>query len=97
MGKAEMAESLLSLSRWSFESRMFNIQRLELARKRCRLSAKSLADKAGIAPVTYSRIVNGKQIADDKTIDALSAALEYPRDFFFQDDIEHQSIWYYYK
>jgi len=67
---------------------MFNPERLELARKRRRLTAKGLAEKAGIAPVTLSRIVNRQQVPDDSTIDALVLALEYPRPFFFLDDLD---------
>ncbi|MEJ2626499.1 MAG: XRE family transcriptional regulator, partial [Pseudolabrys sp.] len=67
---------------------MFNIQRLELARKRRRYTAKILAEKAKIAPVTLSRIVNGLQDPDPDTIEKLILALEYPRDFFFRDDID---------
>ena len=67
---------------------MFNIQRLELARKRRRYTAKILAEKAKIAPVTLSRIVNGLQEPDPDTIDKLISAVEYPREFFFRDDID---------
>lgn len=67
---------------------MFNIRRLELARKRRRYTAKILAEKAQIAPVTLSRIVNGLQAPDDETVDKLIKALRYPRDFFFRDDID---------
>jgi Zn-dependent peptidase ImmA (M78 family) len=67
---------------------MFNIKRLELARKRRRYTAKILAEKAHIAPVTLSRIVNGLQSPDDETVDKLIRALRYPRDFFFRDDID---------
>src|SRR5712675_648902 len=67
---------------------MFNVGRLELARKRRRYTAKILAEKAQIAPVTLSRIVNGLQAPDDETIGKLIIALEYPRDFFFRDDID---------
>jgi Zn-dependent peptidase ImmA (M78 family) len=67
---------------------MFNIRRLELARKRRRYTAKILAEKARVAPVTLSRVVNGVQVPDDATIDKLVAALGYPREFFFRDDID---------
>jgi Zn-dependent peptidase ImmA (M78 family) len=67
---------------------MFNVKRLELARKRRRYTAKILAERAGIAPVTLSRVVNNLQAPDDDTVDSLIAALEYPREFFFQDDID---------
>jgi len=65
---------------------MFSSERLELARKRCRYTAKSLAEKAGISPVTLSRIVNKKQEPDDATVAALVRALGYPREFFFKDE-----------
>ncbi|MGB7257891.1 MAG: XRE family transcriptional regulator [Pseudolabrys sp.] len=67
---------------------MFNVKRLELARKRRRYTAKILAEKANIAPVTLSRVVNGSQAPDDETLDKLISALGYPRDFFFRDDID---------
>lgn len=67
---------------------MFNVTRLELARKRRRLTAKSLAEAASISPVTLSRITNGQQIADESTVDALIGALGFPREFFFQDDVD---------
>jgi Zn-dependent peptidase ImmA (M78 family) len=67
---------------------MFNVERLELARKRRRYTARTLAERAKIAPVTLSRIVNRQQIADEATIDKLARALAYPRSFFFRDDID---------
>lgn len=67
---------------------MFSPQRLELARKRRRYTATSLAEKAGITPVTLSRAVNGKQSPDDTTIDGLVRALSYPKEFFFGGDVD---------
>jgi Zn-dependent peptidase ImmA (M78 family) len=67
---------------------MLNVGRLELARKRRRYTAKTLAERANIAPVTLSRIVNRQQIADDETIEKLVHALAFPRQFFFLDDID---------
>jgi Zn-dependent peptidase ImmA (M78 family) len=67
---------------------MFNRDRLELARERRRYTAKILAEKSGVAPVTLSRIVNGLQTADERTIDRLVGALGFPRDFFFRDSID---------
>lgn len=65
---------------------MFNPVRLELARKRRQLTAKTLAQRAGISPVTLSRIVNGVQAPDPDTISGLAAALDYPTGFFELDD-----------
>ena len=67
---------------------MFNLGRLELARKRRRYTAKSLAERAQVAPVTLSRIVNGKQEPDEQTIEKLIEALCFPKEFFFQDDVD---------
>lgn len=67
---------------------MFNIERLELARKRRRFTARILAERAGIAPVTLSRIVNRQQVPDESTIEALVSALGYVRAFFEQDDFD---------
>jgi transcriptional regulator with XRE-family HTH domain len=67
---------------------VFNKERLELARKRRRHTAKSLAELAQVAPVTLSRIVNGQQIADEHTINKLVSALRFPRGFFFRDNID---------
>lgn len=67
---------------------MFNPQRLELARKRRRLTATILAARAQIAPVTLSRIVNGKQTPDEETTGRLVATLGYPREFFFGGEID---------
>lgn len=67
---------------------MFNPERLELARKRRRMTATILAARAKIAPVTLSRIVNGKQAPDDKTMDNLVFVLEYPREFFYGNSVD---------
>jgi Zn-dependent peptidase ImmA (M78 family) len=67
---------------------MFNVARLELARSRRRYTAKTLAERAKVSPVTLSRVVNGQQIPDEQTIERLVQALAYPRDFFFRDDID---------
>jgi Zn-dependent peptidase ImmA (M78 family) len=67
---------------------MFNINRLELARKRRRYTARILAERAGVAPVTLSRVVNRQQVADEATIEKLIRALDFPKPFFFKDDID---------
>lgn len=67
---------------------MFKPGRLALARMRRRFSSRILAEKAGISPVTLSRIENGKQEPDEDTIAKLVRVLRYSREFFFLDDID---------
>ncbi|WP_050385477.1 helix-turn-helix domain-containing protein [Bradyrhizobium pachyrhizi] len=64
----------------------FNPRRLTLARKRRRLTAKSLAEQAGLAVDTISRLENGSNEPDDATIDKLLLVLNFPRSFFFDHD-----------
>jgi len=65
----------------------FNAKRLSLAKKRRGLNGKGLAECAGVSPVTISRIENGEN-PDDVTVAKLSAALNYPKEFFYGDDPE---------
>ncbi len=44
--------------------------------------------ESGVAPVTLSRITNGKQSPDEGTVERLAAALGYPKDFFFGEEID---------
>lgn len=67
---------------------MFNCKRLSLARKRARLTAKALADSAGLAPDTISRLENGRHYPDEETVAKLSAALKYPTSFFYLPDAD---------
>ena len=62
---------------------MFNSERLKLARQRRKLSGKGLAERAGITPVTVSKIEHGHQ-PDSSVVDKIALALNYPKDFFFQ-------------
>ena len=65
---------------------MFNPSRLSLARQRRRLTAKALAEAAGISPVTVTRLETGGNEPEPTTVDALAAALAYPAAFFFGDE-----------
>jgi Zn-dependent peptidase ImmA (M78 family) len=65
---------------------MFNPRRLSLARKRRRLNAKVLAEKAGLAVDTISRLENGSNVPDDTTITKLMQVLNFPKQFFFDQD-----------
>lgn len=71
---------------------MFNLNRLALARKRRQLTKKDLAGKAGITPLTLTRLENGDTSEPaDETIAALAKALFYPVEFFYLDDCEQLS------
>ncbi|RVH05167.1 helix-turn-helix domain-containing protein [Sinorhizobium meliloti] len=65
---------------------MFNGKRLSLARKRQRLSAKELAERASVSPVTITRLETGQNQADPATLDRLAEVLGYPGTFFFKED-----------
>ncbi|KAB7613362.1 ImmA/IrrE family metallo-endopeptidase [Amylibacter sp. SFDW26] len=66
---------------------MFNIKRFKLAKQIRRLTGKSLAEKAGLTPVTISKIENG-HAPEKETIERLVKALGFPKSFFVMDDPE---------
>lgn len=61
----------------------FNAERLVLARRRRRHSAKTLADLVGVTPVTLSRWENSKTEPEIDVVDKLAAALNFPPAFFY--------------
>ena len=65
---------------------MFNHKRLALARMRRRMTGKTLAVAAEIAPDTLSRLEKGHRQPDTNTVDKLARVLNYPVEFFFGDD-----------
>lgn len=67
---------------------MFNRKRLNLARKRRRLTGKGLAKSAGLSAMTVSRLENGENQPDQETVERLARTLNYPMQFFFDDDPE---------
>src|SRR4029077_16576045 len=67
---------------------MFNPRRLSLARKRRRFTAKALAEKAGLAVDTISRLENGSNSPDEATVSKLAHALNFPAPFFLDQDPE---------
>jgi Zn-dependent peptidase ImmA (M78 family)/transcriptional regulator with XRE-family HTH domain len=71
---------------------MFNCRRLSLARRRARLTAKALADSAGLAPDTISRLENGRHNPDEETVERLARALKYPVSFFYRPDAEELDV-----
>ncbi len=67
---------------------MFTPERLTLARKRRKLTRKSLAERSGVAVDTVSRIEKGQNTPDEETVESFAAALNYPFEFFFLDEAE---------
>jgi len=67
---------------------MFNLNRLDLARKRRRLTKKDLASAAGVSPVTISRWSSEKTEPDHDAMVRVAKALRYPLDFFYGEDLE---------
>lgn len=67
---------------------MFNSQRLILGRKRRKLTARALALAIGVSPITISRLENGVNEPEDDTVEALARALNFPRGFFFAEDVD---------
>lgn len=67
---------------------MFNPQRLILARKRRRVTARALATAIGVSPITISRLENGANEPEDHTVNALATALDFPLAFFFAEDVD---------
>lgn len=68
---------------------MFSRDRLILARKRRRISAKSLSEKAGVSPVSISRIERGVvDTPDEATVKKIAKALDYPVAFFYQEEMD---------
>lgn len=60
---------------------MFNRKRLAAARMRRKMTAKALAEKSGLSPVTITRLEGGQNEPDQGSIDRLAAALGYPAKF----------------
>ncbi|ROO24861.1 helix-turn-helix domain-containing protein [Salinisphaera japonica] len=68
---------------------MFNPARLTIARERRQVTKKALAQGAGISNVTLTRIETGETAQpEQETIAALATTLNYPKAFFFGDDLE---------
>ena len=67
---------------------MFNNKRLSLARKRRKLTAKGLAQRAGLSPLTITRLEKGENQPDEATVEKIADALAYPTEFFYGDEPE---------
>jgi Zn-dependent peptidase ImmA (M78 family) len=42
----------------------------------------------GVSPITISRLENGANEPEDETVEALARALDFPRGFFFAEDVD---------
>lgn len=71
---------------------MFNPKRLELAKKRRKLTAKMLAQQTGITEVTLSRIAKKVNEPDPETIAKIANTLGYPEMFFYEDDYDEVEL-----
>jgi Zn-dependent peptidase ImmA (M78 family)/transcriptional regulator with XRE-family HTH domain len=67
---------------------VFSAKRLLLARKRRRLTARALAERARVAADTISRLENGSNQPDDVTVSKLAQVLAFPAKFFSCPDPE---------
>ena len=52
------------------------------------MTARALAGIVGVSPITISRLENGANEPEDETVDALARALDFPREFFFAEDVD---------
>lgn len=52
------------------------------------MTARALAGAIGVSPITISRLENGANEPEDETVGALARALEFPRGFFFAEDVD---------
>ena len=71
---------------------MFNAGRLSLARARRGLTAKALAEKAGVGVDTITRLEKGRNTPEADTIEKLAKALGYPPAFFTGEDVEEVDV-----
>lgn len=67
---------------------IFNPQRLTLARKRRRMTARLLASLINVSPITISRLENGVNEPEAGTIEAIAEALNFPVAFFYAEEVE---------
>lgn len=67
---------------------MFNKTRMIVARQRSCLTKTELARRIGVEPRAISGFEAGEYMPSEETVDKLCKALDYPREFFFADDID---------
>lgn len=52
------------------------------------MTARALAGAIGVSPITISRLENGANEPEDDTVDAFARVLDFPRGFFFAEDVD---------
>lgn len=67
---------------------MFEESRLKLARARRGLTAKALAEQAGVSVDTIKRLEKGQNQPEPQTVEKLAETLGYPRAFFYGPKID---------
>ncbi|TDL83908.1 ImmA/IrrE family metallo-endopeptidase [Palleronia sediminis] len=67
---------------------MFEETRLKLARARRGLTAKALAEQAGVSVDTIKRLEKGRNEPEPDTVGKLAGALRYPEEFFFGSKVD---------
>jgi Zn-dependent peptidase ImmA (M78 family) len=70
---------------------MFTPSRLTLARERRRLTKKALAEAVDLTAHTILRYESGEMAPADDTLDRLVSTLDFPRQFFFEPDVDRLS------
>lgn len=69
-------------------SRIFNPQRMEIARARRMLTRRQLALKINVRPCTLMQWVKCLAEPTDTEVTAIAQALEWPKEFFFGHEID---------
>lgn len=81
----------ISISPWTDvpdRSDQFNPTRLRLARKRRGFTQTAFARRMGLDRRSVTAFESGEFPPSERTIDKLAAVLEFPREFFFGDDLD---------
>jgi Zn-dependent peptidase ImmA (M78 family)/DNA-binding XRE family transcriptional regulator len=55
------------------------------------MTARALAGAIGVSPITISRLENGANEPEEQTVEALARALDFPKGFFFAEDVDELS------
>lgn len=67
---------------------IFNPQRMEIARMRRMLTRRELAIRIGVRPRSLARWIHCLSEPKPEHVDSLARVLDWPRAFFFGDDLD---------